>query len=119
MQTNEKPSFLRRTPSKGNSYHARLALGLAAAALLTGPLQAQVTLDPAWRVTPDTNKPGFKWSYFQAGSNTGNNNERTESDLAGADIRGHCRSRFHCTRYGRNCSGCSLFDMPWASLVSD
>lgn len=50
---------------------------------LTGPSQAQVILDPAWRVTPDTNKPGFKWSYFQAGSNTGNNNERTESDLAG------------------------------------
>ncbi len=58
-----------------------LALGLGLN--LASVLQAQVVLNPAWRVTPDTNKPGFKWNYFQAGSNTGNNNERTESDLAG------------------------------------
>src|SRR6185503_3366291 len=49
-----------------------------------GILQAQqVTLDPAWRVTPDITKPGFKWSYFQVGINTGDNLIRTERDLAG------------------------------------
>lgn len=45
--------------------------------------QAQVTLDPAWRVTPDTTKPGFKWNYFQHPPNRGNSNARAESDLAG------------------------------------
>jgi hypothetical protein len=71
---------------KENSYQYSLVLSVAVAALCTGTLEAQVTLDPAWRVTPDTTKPGFKWSYFQAGVNTGNNNERTESDLAGLSL---------------------------------
>lgn len=83
MNKTTKQSLLRRIASKGTSHQYTLALGLALAACGSGPLPAQVTLDPAWRVTPDTSKPGFKWSYFQAGSNTGNNNERTESDLAG------------------------------------
>ena len=83
MNTVKKQSFLQRAASKGSSYQCLLALGLGVAAFSSGPLLAQVTLDPAWRVTPDTTKPGFKWNYFQAGANTGNNNERTESDLAG------------------------------------
>lgn len=74
---------LRRTPWKDNPLRNPVAISLAVASLWTATMQAQVTLDPAWRVTPDTTKPGFKWSYFQAGVNTGNNNERTESDLAG------------------------------------
>src|SRR5579859_2363596 len=54
----------------------------AVAALFTGTLQAQIVLDPAWRVTPDTNSLGFKWAYFQAGVNTGDSIARAESDLA-------------------------------------
>src|SRR6266576_4468706 len=85
MNTTEKQSFRKHAASRGSSYqpYCCLAVGLAVAALSSGTLQAQVTLDPAWRVTPDTSKPGFKWSYFQAGANAGNSNERTESDLAG------------------------------------
>lgn len=59
-----------------------VAVVLAVAAFLTGTLQAQIILDPAWRVTPDTNSPGFKWAYFQAGVNTPNSIARAESDLA-------------------------------------
>ena len=51
-------------------------------ALLTANLQAQIVLDPSWRVTPDTNSPGFKWAYFQAGVNTGDSIARAESDLS-------------------------------------
>ena len=53
----------------------KLALGLAVAAFQSGTLQAQITLDPAWRVSGvDTNKPGFIWNYFSNtdGANTGN-----------------------------------------------
>ena len=42
-----------------------LAFGLAVAALGGAELQAQtITLNPDWRVSPDTTKPGFKWNYF-------------------------------------------------------
>src|SRR5260370_6441654 len=44
---------------------------------------AQVVLDPVWRVTPDTTKPGFKWNYFQNFTNTADNTSRTEAALAG------------------------------------
>jgi hypothetical protein len=59
-----------------------VAVVFAMAAFLTGTLQAQITLDPAWRVTPDTNSTGFKWAYFQAGVSTPNSVARAESDLA-------------------------------------
>jgi hypothetical protein len=59
-----------------------LASALAVAALCTGSLQAQTILDPAWRVTPDTNSLGFKWAYFQAGVSTPNSVARAENDLA-------------------------------------
>jgi hypothetical protein len=65
------------------TYLRSLALGLAIASFSPGMLQAQTVLDPAWRVTPDTTKPGFLWNYFQAGVNTGDSNARAESDLAG------------------------------------
>src|SRR5881394_429013 len=65
------------------AYLRTLALSLMMGAFASGMLQAQVTLNPAWRVTPDTTKPGFKWNYFQAGINTGDNTARTERDLAG------------------------------------
>src|SRR5437773_12079414 len=60
-----------------------LGLGLVTAALWAGTLQAQTTLDKAWRVTPDTNKPGFLWNYFSSPPNRGNSTARAESDLAG------------------------------------
>jgi hypothetical protein len=60
-----------------------LAPGLAMAAFSLGMSQAQTTLDPAWRVPPDTSKPGFQWNYFQHPPNRGNSTARTESDLAG------------------------------------
>ena len=81
--------LLKRVASKGSFYKSALALGLAAAALWTGPLQAQVTnsivvtLDPAWRVTPDTSKPGFQWRYFQNNVTRPNTDSRTETALAG------------------------------------
>src|SRR5690348_6154428 len=59
-----------------------VAFVFAVAAVMSGTLQAQIVLDPAWRVTPDTNSPGFKWAYFQAGVNTGDSIARAESDLA-------------------------------------
>jgi hypothetical protein len=59
-----------------------VALIPTVAILLTGTLQAQIVLDPAWRVTADTNSPGFKWAYFQAGVNTGDTLARAERDLA-------------------------------------
>src|SRR5262249_43934237 len=67
-------------------YRVVFVLGVAA---LTTTLQAQIILDPAWRVTPDTNSPGFKWAYFQAGVGTSmapNTIGRAESDLAGQSI---------------------------------
>ena len=60
-----------------------LALGLAVAAFQSGTLQAQTTLDPAWRVTADTSKTGFLWNYFSAPPNRGNSIARAESDLGG------------------------------------
>ena len=53
------------------------------AAFGCGTLLAQTTLDAAWRVTPDTSKPGFKWNYFQNNANTANNTARTDAALAG------------------------------------
>src|SRR5437667_4981575 len=65
-------------------YLFTLALGLAMAAFSNGRLQAQVPLDPNWRVEGvDTNKPGFIWNYFSSPPNRGNTIDRTESDLAG------------------------------------
>jgi hypothetical protein len=46
-------------------------------------LQAQITFDPAWRVTPDTTKPGFKWNYFQNNAVKSDSNARAEAALAG------------------------------------
>ena len=43
--------FQRRIASKGSTHQYTLALGLALAAFGSGTLLAQVTLDPAWRVT--------------------------------------------------------------------
>ncbi len=83
MKNTKNPSVLMRAAARGKSYQCSLALGLALTALSSISAQAQVTLDPSWRVTPDTSKPGFKWNYFQTGKNTGNNTTRTESDLAG------------------------------------
>src|SRR5437899_7168248 len=85
MNTTQKQFFPRRAASKGSFYRHPIALGLAVAVLGSGNLRAQVTLDPAWRVTPDTTKPGFKWNYFQNNdsNNKANNNARTEADLAG------------------------------------
>src|SRR5437667_12463470 len=83
MNTHRKILCLNGAAPNGLSYSYTLALSLALAALWSGNLQAQVTLDPAWRVTPDTTKPGFKWNYFQHPPNRGNNTARTESDLAG------------------------------------
>src|SRR5438132_11176129 len=62
-----------------------LALGLVVAAFQSGTLQAQLILDPAWRVNADTNKPGFIWNYFSNndGANTGNTIARAENDVAG------------------------------------
>jgi len=61
-----------------------LALGLAAAILWHGTVQAQTTLDPAWRVTGvDTNKPGFIWNYFSNNANTANTADRAELYLSG------------------------------------
>src|SRR6266852_1063196 len=86
MNTTPKKLPVKLTATNGNCYKFSLALFMAA--LWSGNLQAQVTLDPAWRVTPDTNKPGFKWNYFQNndGANTGNSNARTETDLAGQAV---------------------------------
>jgi hypothetical protein len=56
---------------------------LAVAAFMGATLHAQVTLDPAWRVTPDTTKPGFKWNYYQNNAVTDNSTARTESALNG------------------------------------
>ena len=41
-------------------------------------------LQPTWKVTPDTSKPGFLWNYFanSDSANTGNSNARTEADLS-------------------------------------
>ncbi|MEO8425903.1 MAG: hypothetical protein ABI651_02205 [Verrucomicrobiota bacterium] len=66
-------------------YLRNLAVVLALAAFQSGTLQAQITLDPAWRVSPDTSKPGFIWNYFSNGdgANTGNSIDRAERDLAG------------------------------------
>src|SRR5437773_4069868 len=82
--TKQKPS-VKHTVFGGISSKSLLVAGLALAAFCSGNLQAQVTLDPAWRVTPDTTKPGFKWNYFQNNdsNNKANNNARTEADLAG------------------------------------
>src|SRR5882724_3710841 len=81
---NQKPS-LKHAVFSGISSKSLLILALAFAAMCSSNLQAQVTLDPAWRVTPDTTKPGFKWNYFQNNddANTGNSTSRTEADLAG------------------------------------
>src|SRR6266851_4089273 len=65
------------------AYLRSLALGLAIARFSPGMLQAQTVLDPAWRVTPDTNKLGFLWNYFSSPPNRGNSTDRAESDLAG------------------------------------
>src|SRR5207253_4904543 len=85
MKTHRKKLCLNGAASNRISNSYFLALSLALAALWSGNLQAQVTLDPAWRVTPDTTKPGFHWNYFQNNddANTANNNSRTEADLAG------------------------------------
>jgi hypothetical protein len=82
MKTTAQQWVLTRAVPKGRFSQYSLALGLAAA-LGSGALQAQITLDPAWRVTPDTSKPGFKWNYFQNNANTANNTARTEAALAG------------------------------------
>jgi len=82
MNPTKEKSSLKHAVFSGNSPKSLLVAGLALA-LWSGNLQAQVTLDPAWRVTPDTTKPGFKWNYFQHPPNRGNNTARTESDLAG------------------------------------
>ena len=62
-----------------------LALILGVSVFSVGSLQAQtpVVLDPAWRVTPDTTKPGFQWRYFQNNVNRPNTDSRTETALAG------------------------------------
>ncbi|MEO6034990.1 MAG: hypothetical protein ABIQ35_07035, partial [Verrucomicrobiota bacterium] len=65
------------------SVQCSLGLVLAAVALCSGTSQAQVTLDPAWRVTPDTTKPGFQWRYFQNNVTRPNTDSRTETALAG------------------------------------
>ena len=85
MNTIKNKSLPKRAVFGGISSKSLLVAGLALAALCSGNLQAQVTLDPAWRVTPDTTKPGFKWNYFQNNdsNNKANNNARTEADLAG------------------------------------
>jgi hypothetical protein len=82
MSTHTKKMGL-KDGARNSTYVYAWALSLALVGLWSGNLQGQVTLDPAWRVTPDTNKPGFKWNYFQAPPNRGNNTARTESDLAG------------------------------------
>jgi hypothetical protein len=68
------------TPALSGEHRLVSLFGLAL--FLAGTLQAQIVLNPAWRVTPDTNSPGFKWAYFQAGVNTGNSIARAESDIA-------------------------------------
>ena len=83
MKTSEKQFFLKRAALKGKSYQCSLALGLAVAALCSSTSQAQVTLNPAWRVTPDTTKPGFQWRYFQNNVTRPNTDSRTETALAG------------------------------------
>src|SRR5215472_6116776 len=83
QKTNLNPSCtMKRITLKIKSCYHPLALAVATAALLNGIAQAQITLEPAWRVTPDTNSPGFKWAYFQAGANTGDSVARAESDVA-------------------------------------
>ena len=68
---------------KTRTHLGTLALGLGVVALWTATLQAQVTLNPAWRVTPDTTKPGFKWNYFQNTAVEENSTARTELALSG------------------------------------
>lgn len=45
-------------------------------------------LQPSWKVTPDTTKPGFVWNYFANDdpANRGNSNARAEADLALAAV---------------------------------
>ncbi len=84
MKTVETPTFPRRVASKGNSYPCALAVVLAVAALCSSTAKAQITtLDPSWRVTPDTAKPGFKWNYYSNNGNTENSTARAEAALAG------------------------------------
>ncbi|HAM70094.1 MAG TPA: hypothetical protein DCM86_00435 [Verrucomicrobiales bacterium] len=53
------------------------------------PVASQyVVIPPASRVTPDTSKPGFKFSIFANKANTDNNNTRTEDALAGRLLAG-------------------------------
>src|SRR5437899_2396193 len=84
MNTIKNTSSQKFPGTTGNPRHRSLALGLAAAALFSGASQAQVTLDPAWRVTPDTAKPGFQWRYYQNDVNRPNTDTRTETALGGA-----------------------------------
>jgi hypothetical protein len=65
------------------TYLRSLALGLALVAFSAGMLEAQTVLDPAWRITPDTSKPGFLWNYFSNNGDTANSTDRAESNLAG------------------------------------
>ena len=63
------------------TYLRSLALGLALVAFSAGMLEAQTVLDPAWRVTPDTSKPGFLWNYFSNNGNTANSTADTATTL--------------------------------------
>lgn len=75
-------SLRNHSPHSHSALRPSLASIFAITALFAYSLQAQIILDPAWRVTPDTNSVGFKWAYFQAGRDTGNSVARAESDLA-------------------------------------
>src|SRR5207248_8551439 len=57
--------------------------GTAASATRTFTIAVYKLLQAAWKVPPDTTKPGFVWNYFanSDSANTGNSNARTETDL--------------------------------------
>jgi len=70
---------------KSNPYRSSITCVVAAALALSSTIagQAQITLNPNTRVTPNTSKPGFLWRVFANQANQVNSSQRTEDAVAG------------------------------------